>query len=785
MSEAVTSQSTTSQASRPPAAHLSSQVGPEAASVESSLLDLQQSVGNRAVNNLLNDALTPGDARPATDHVGGRIPAVVFEVLRSSGRGLDSSIRDFMERGFGQNFGDVRIHSDALAARSASTLNALAYTVGSDVAFNTGLYSPGTDEGRSLLAHELAHVVQQRGRTRVDSMLELGSPGSKYEREADRAGTELLAGSYPRLSRVGGMLQMLQRAEYGTYVSKLGPKNYLDAGEQFYKTWGHPNVKRVSTMQDVLTDLAKSKKQFDTFRIVSHGTPSGMDLGMLPEISPEGFGKDQASFSTEDRFRKHFTGMVIVSESFFQDILKVLQKDATTSPMLKTLGADTGVPSVDSALGITLRAIVDERLLEDAQLDTGGSANFANGSELKTFTSLRMKLYGDLVVKAAPKDQQKDVRTAIANLRANVAPAMVAGKKSFGKFTKDEAKEFADPFLEDAVSNKKLKKELKKSIEEGAGGPYLEMLKKVRANIAAATHIEIRGCNVGDSPDLLEAYRNFFGTPGNLPSISAPDLYQYYFQLNTQTYGTHPTEDTRLEGEFNDPLTGVAQGFEDLKRTKAGEMTRIVNEKNLNEVATKYGRKKDDLLRLNPEFKDEFSTKVGDVVWFVQRSEVLAGRYTSLSEFCKDYLGDAKHEKEVADANPSITDPNSLGSTDKIGIPAGLLKGPVASAKPTAADFKAAVRSGQPVAAFNETAGLPMLHLHDPKRADAVAKWLEAQKFDPKGRTAAVLSKLFAGGFEAQRKKTYIQFLSHSYPSVKDPIFPEDPRYDKHIIRKP
>lgn len=66
-----------------------------------------------------------------------------------------------MEAGLGHDFSDVRLHTDGRAAESARAVEATAYTVGSDVVFGAGRYAPSTDQGRRVLAHELAHVVQQ------------------------------------------------------------------------------------------------------------------------------------------------------------------------------------------------------------------------------------------------------------------------------------------------------------------------------------------------------------------------------------------------------------------------------------------------------------------------------------------------------------------------------------------------------------------------------------------------------------------------------------------------
>ncbi|MEO8577440.1 MAG: DUF4157 domain-containing protein, partial [Gemmatimonadales bacterium] len=88
-------------------------------------------------------------------------PGVVHDVVRTPGRPLDAEIRSFMEPRFGKDFSQVRVHTDANSAESAKAVDAQAYTFGRHVVFGPGRYVPATNEGRSLLAHELAHVIQQ------------------------------------------------------------------------------------------------------------------------------------------------------------------------------------------------------------------------------------------------------------------------------------------------------------------------------------------------------------------------------------------------------------------------------------------------------------------------------------------------------------------------------------------------------------------------------------------------------------------------------------------------
>jgi hypothetical protein len=88
-------------------------------------------------------------------------PPSVQAVLSSPGHPLDPATRAFMEPRFGYDFSQVRVHDDQRASESARDVNALAYTVGRHTVFGAGQYLPGSIGGRQLIAHELAHVIQQ------------------------------------------------------------------------------------------------------------------------------------------------------------------------------------------------------------------------------------------------------------------------------------------------------------------------------------------------------------------------------------------------------------------------------------------------------------------------------------------------------------------------------------------------------------------------------------------------------------------------------------------------
>ncbi len=181
------------------------------------LAGLHRSYGNQAVVRVLNSLLAssgvslqrtcacggsgPGECdackkenEPSVQRAAahsattGVAPSIVHDVLRSSGSRLDTQTRAFFEPRFGHDFSQVSVHTDAKAAESARAVNALAYTVGRDIVFGNDQSTFGTSGRRRLLAHELAHVVQQSGAV-SSSMLSLmiGPADSPLERQADRA----------------------------------------------------------------------------------------------------------------------------------------------------------------------------------------------------------------------------------------------------------------------------------------------------------------------------------------------------------------------------------------------------------------------------------------------------------------------------------------------------------------------------------------------------------------------------------------------------------------------
>jgi hypothetical protein len=234
---------------------------------------LQRAAGNRAVSGLLG---------------------------RGSGRPLDSATREEMEDRFGEDFSDVRVHAGGSAAVSAAALRSNAFTSGRDIVFGEGFYSPGTSRGRKLLAHELAHVVQQR---RGGAAPRTFDPQSAVERDAAHAAAQSAGDGPVSVSAASGAGVARQEAEEPWWKKRLNPiyqralevlpKEAADklelaneAARQFVKDTGatdeglnqavqvaEPILKPIADYLGVKSDAPPQKKTDDNTPVTWLGTP--------------------------------------------------------------------------------------------------------------------------------------------------------------------------------------------------------------------------------------------------------------------------------------------------------------------------------------------------------------------------------------------------------------------------------------------------------------------------------------------------------------------------------
>jgi Domain of unknown function (DUF4157) len=149
---------------------------------------LARSIGNRGFARLVarmrdGEGLLPG----------GRVHADVEAAIAAAhggGSPLDGALSQHLEPALGASLEDVRVHTDERAAALARAVSARAFTVGSDIFFGSGEYRPSSRDGQGLIAHEVAHVIQQRGAP-ASGPLMVSQPGDALEREAEAVSRDL------------------------------------------------------------------------------------------------------------------------------------------------------------------------------------------------------------------------------------------------------------------------------------------------------------------------------------------------------------------------------------------------------------------------------------------------------------------------------------------------------------------------------------------------------------------------------------------------------------------
>lgn len=192
------------------------------------MVNLQRLAGNSSVSSLLGDEseeLSP-----------------VHDVVNSGGGSpLDSATRVEMEARLGHDFGDVRIHTGADADASAKSVNAQAYTVGTDVVFQNGRFAPQTEPGMHTLAHELTHVVQQKAGpvagTLAPGGIRVSDPADSFEQAAERTADRVMTNAADRGPASAENTASIQRAaapeeEKEDEVQSLAVERVASTGEE-------------------------------------------------------------------------------------------------------------------------------------------------------------------------------------------------------------------------------------------------------------------------------------------------------------------------------------------------------------------------------------------------------------------------------------------------------------------------------------------------------------------------------------------------------------------------
>jgi uncharacterized protein DUF4157 len=255
----------------------------------SALLQLQRDYGNHYVQDVISRAQSPdpgplpgsSDSRPAIAGVVGASLRRAIEGSRRGGRPLDHRTATELGAALGRDISHVRVHDDDQADRLSRSLDAAAFTIGSDIFFRARHYRPGTTAGRRLLAHELAHVAQQGTGLRSAHRYRLAPAGDPGERAADRAAEDIAVRGRAHPAAVQPQVPLIQRKAFIGRGDPLSARPVVFGDAQPRKARGlRPARKETAEPPRPDQDLKKKpgrvrRRREEDFR---RGRPGGDDL---------------------------------------------------------------------------------------------------------------------------------------------------------------------------------------------------------------------------------------------------------------------------------------------------------------------------------------------------------------------------------------------------------------------------------------------------------------------------------------------------------------------------
>jgi hypothetical protein len=313
--------------------------------------------------------------------------------LNGTGQSLPNEVRNFYEPRFGYDFSNVKIHSDNVAAKSAQSINALAYTSGNNIVFNSNQYSPNTESGKRLLGHELTHVVQQ-----VKNKVQAKEKNHLIQRYLEASGT---AGSAVGQSyRISDDLTTAVKVGYPNHelyaeAGKVFISNTLLAGvgsgielKEESNTFNVSQGSKVKTLRKVVPKNVRNLTSGDTMKISDDcGTSCSVVVGSNRRTALH------YDPITKTNARTIATTPSLMKAEIMKKMLSKWLIDPSTSAPLKTEIRDTIAKADAKQLEITAAETAFTAAITDAEKEAKGDIYWAKVDE---YGNIMMSFYNKM-----------------------------------------------------------------------------------------------------------------------------------------------------------------------------------------------------------------------------------------------------------------------------------------------------------------------------------------------------------------------------------------------------
>jgi hypothetical protein len=302
----------------------------------------------------------------------------VSRAQRAPGRPLPGRAREEMEHSFGTDLGEVRVHTDTASAEAASGLGARAFTLGDHVYFGSGQFNTGAGDGKRLLAHELAHVVQAGGRP-ADAPTRVSSAADPAERAARRAADAISAGgrvSVQRLPGVGGNVVhreiealRISGAKKGKYNPAEALQEQAESTEQLDIEMGMETSTGANQRVLEVTNVEDTKMAEKMIKTIRDAEPELLE-GLKHGVGKVKLEDNKIAISTLGEYLAA-AGMQTTSMSNFQQQYATLMRDYDRLDVMATMLDVRGASGAEVGKQIVESQHLTERDREQQRADVG------------------------------------------------------------------------------------------------------------------------------------------------------------------------------------------------------------------------------------------------------------------------------------------------------------------------------------------------------------------------------------------------------------------------------
>ena len=490
-------------------------------------------------------------------------PPIAPEVLNSPGQPLDTATRVPMETRFGHDFSQVRIHADSQAAGAARQLGARAFTRHNDIYFGQGHFRPTDGKGLYMLAHELAHVAQQRPHAARGDR-----PRRDLEDDASRAATAVVQGKPPeiRATHDGSGIHCLGEPEIVpdvTFIAQPLPTDngFIQSAIDYHRGWGF-NPQVVPSMDQVVTRLSAATGHIGRMRLVSHANVDNIFMSLFTggvrgiaqtELAGFGFSEEAGFAATIQASGSEAFRYIDVTAEALSNLRTTAAAAAPSSsgssnppstppapPLLVAVGLGAPNSSPTGDLAQFIRRALEIRLIQLAPFTvtpTTGSPRPSTPAERRQIITAEQTILD--AVQNRIVTTTASTTSPITDQNLNDLKAALSAMTLANLSLQSVSSSIAEDTIKDVTA-----------ANRAVAGGFRGRLNTVKGRFDSSSGIDVRGCRLGQNPDYMRAVQCYFGRSGNVPEVTAPEWFQSFDSFAYQTFASEAQVDALASAGF-------------------------------------------------------------------------------------------------------------------------------------------------------------------------------------------------------------------------------------------